>query len=131
LPAPQTKELGKNACGKDGSYPALDKKAADLFKDKIKQKYRINMVLDNLPITVYDLENDVRGWGRGAGGGGWGLGGGAAAAGGRASEECAHAVSGHAAAAPLYARQPTPAPHLRRRSRPPARRTSLCAPASS
>lgn len=58
----QTKELGKNVCGKDGSYPALKKEEAALFKKNIDQKYRINMVLDNLPVTVYDLENDVS-WG--------------------------------------------------------------------
>jgi hypothetical protein len=56
-----TKELGKNACGPNGAYPALTKDQAALIKAKIDKKYRINMVLDNLPVTVYDLENDVRG----------------------------------------------------------------------
>lgn len=56
----QTKELGKNACGPDGAGPALTKEQTDMFKDKISKKYRINMVLDNLPVTVYDLQNDVR-----------------------------------------------------------------------
>jgi hypothetical protein len=66
----QVKELGKNACGPDGSFPALTKEQTDLFKEKIDHSYRINMVLDNLPVTVYDLEDDVSKSGGGAGRGG-------------------------------------------------------------
>jgi hypothetical protein len=30
------------------------------LKHKIDQHYRVNMVLDNLPVTVYDLLDEVR-----------------------------------------------------------------------
>jgi hypothetical protein len=60
---PQTKQLGANACGKDGSAPALTDRQAAQFKKRIDKKYRVRMVLDNLPVTVYDLQNDVRGRG--------------------------------------------------------------------
>ena len=29
-----------------------------MLKDKIKQQYRVRLILDNLPITTYDLELD-------------------------------------------------------------------------
>lgn len=29
------------------------------LKDKIDKQYRINMILDNLPVTVYDLLDEV------------------------------------------------------------------------
>jgi len=46
-----------------------------MLKDKIRQQYRVRLILDNLPITTYDLELDpesgecwregwVPGWGR-------------------------------------------------------------------
>ncbi|KAI8465394.1 MAG: Endomembrane protein 70-domain-containing protein [Monoraphidium minutum] len=53
-----TKELGKNACGQDGAAPALTADQAKMVKSKINSKYRVNMILDNLPVTVYDLQND-------------------------------------------------------------------------
>lgn len=55
----QTKELGKSACGPNGAAPALTKDQTAMFKAKIDKKYRVNMILDNLPVTVYDLQNDV------------------------------------------------------------------------
>lgn len=58
----QTKELGKNACGPNGAAPALDKRAAERLKKMIDQDYRVRMVLDNLPVTVYDLQSDVSDW---------------------------------------------------------------------
>ena len=53
-------EYAKSACkGKDyksGAYTALTKAEAKELKEKIKEEYRVRMILDNLPITTYDLE---------------------------------------------------------------------------
>ncbi len=53
-------EYAKSACqGKDyesGAYAALTKAEAKELKEKIKDEYRVRMILDNLPITTYDLE---------------------------------------------------------------------------
>lgn len=40
----------------NGAYPALKKEEAKTLKTKIKEEYRVRMILDNLPITTYDLE---------------------------------------------------------------------------
>jgi transmembrane 9 superfamily protein 2/4 len=42
----------------DHAYPALSPKQAKNLKDKIKGQYRVRLILDNLPITTYDLELD-------------------------------------------------------------------------
>lgn len=39
-----------------GTYPPLKKQEAKILKDKIKDEYRVRLILDNLPITTYDLE---------------------------------------------------------------------------
>ena len=39
-----------------GAYPPLTKEEAKTLKEKIKEEYRVRMILDNLPITTYDLE---------------------------------------------------------------------------
>jgi hypothetical protein len=31
---------------------------AQMLQDKIRQQYRVRLILDNLPITTYDLEKD-------------------------------------------------------------------------
>ena len=53
-------ERAKSAClgkGYDrGTYPGLSKAEAKELKEKIKEEYRVRMILDNLPITTYDLE---------------------------------------------------------------------------
>eukprot|EP00882_Tetradesmus_deserticola_P003503 GHRQ01003706.1.p1 GENE.GHRQ01003706.1~~GHRQ01003706.1.p1 ORF type:complete len:729 (+),score=377.08 GHRQ01003706.1:96-2189(+) len=48
-------EKGKNACNPQGFYGPLTDKDVKKLKMLISQKYRINMVLDNLPITAQDL----------------------------------------------------------------------------
>lgn len=40
------------------AYPALSKAEANNLRDKIKNQYRVRLILDNLPITTYDLEQD-------------------------------------------------------------------------
>ncbi|KIY92886.1 Putative phagocytic receptor 1a Flags:Precursor [Monoraphidium neglectum] len=52
------KELALNACGKDGFAPALSAGQAKALKDKVDKGYRVNMVLDNLPVTTQDLAQD-------------------------------------------------------------------------
>jgi transmembrane 9 superfamily member 2/4 len=42
----------------DGSFPALTKSQSKNLRDKIKSQYRVRLILDNLPITTYDLEQD-------------------------------------------------------------------------
>lgn len=37
--------------------------SAQGLKHKIDNHYRVNMLLDNLPVTVYDLLDAVGGWG--------------------------------------------------------------------
>lgn len=48
------KETGKMACT-NGHYSALTKAEVANLKQKIDDGYRVNMILDNLPVTVYDL----------------------------------------------------------------------------
>ncbi|KXZ49791.1 hypothetical protein GPECTOR_19g242 [Gonium pectorale] len=48
------KQTGLKACAK-GSYGALTAKEARTLRRLIDQHYRVNMILDNLPVTVYDL----------------------------------------------------------------------------
>lgn len=40
------------------AFPALTKTQSLNLKDKIKKQYRVRLILDNLPITTYDLEQD-------------------------------------------------------------------------
>lgn len=40
----------------NGAYAPLSKAEAKVLKEKIKEEYRVRMILDNLPITTYDLE---------------------------------------------------------------------------
>eukprot|EP01025_Chloroclados_australasicus_P052878 TRINITY_DN6182_c0_g2_i1.p1 TRINITY_DN6182_c0_g2~~TRINITY_DN6182_c0_g2_i1.p1 ORF type:complete len:676 (+),score=29.99 TRINITY_DN6182_c0_g2_i1:38-2029(+) len=47
----------KPACANDRhSYPPLTEDGAKNLQHKIDNEYRINMILDNMPITTYDLE---------------------------------------------------------------------------
>ena len=39
-----------------GAAAPLSKNEAKVLKEKIKEEYRVRMILDNLPITTYDLE---------------------------------------------------------------------------
>lgn len=48
------------ACKPKGSYPPLTAKEVANLKHKIDQRYRVNLILDNLPVTVYDLLDEVR-----------------------------------------------------------------------
>uniref|UniRef100_A0A383W4V4 Transmembrane 9 superfamily member n=1 Tax=Tetradesmus obliquus TaxID=3088 RepID=A0A383W4V4_TETOB len=48
-------EKGKDACAPKGFYGPLDGKDVKKLQMLITQKYRINMVLDNLPVTAQDL----------------------------------------------------------------------------
>ena len=57
----QTKELGKNVCGQGGAAPALTEREAERMSKMIEQEYRVRMVLDNLPVTMFDLDSDVGG----------------------------------------------------------------------
>ncbi|KAI8474011.1 MAG: hypothetical protein J3K34DRAFT_383427 [Monoraphidium minutum] len=52
------KELGKNACGEGGAAPALTAEQAEAFMSRVDKRYRVNLVLDNLPVTVYDLQGE-------------------------------------------------------------------------
>ena len=53
-------EYAKSACRggeyPSGAYQALSKAEAKELKEKIREEYRVRMILDNLPITTYDLE---------------------------------------------------------------------------
>lgn len=40
----------------NGAYTPLTKEETKTLKEKIKEEYRVRMILDNLPITTYDLE---------------------------------------------------------------------------
>lgn len=51
------KQTGLKACPK-GSYGPLTAKEVKMFKSMIDKHYRVNMILDNLPVTVYDLMDD-------------------------------------------------------------------------
>lgn len=48
-------ELGKDACQPQGFYGPLTKDDVKKMKKLIDDKYRINLVLDNLPVTAQDL----------------------------------------------------------------------------
>eukprot|EP00193_Tetraselmis_chui_P008195 CAMPEP_0177765252 /NCGR_PEP_ID=MMETSP0491_2-20121128/7892_1 /TAXON_ID=63592 /ORGANISM="Tetraselmis chuii, Strain PLY429" /LENGTH=315 /DNA_ID=CAMNT_0019281587 /DNA_START=214 /DNA_END=1156 /DNA_ORIENTATION=+ len=48
-------EETKDACPTDGFYGPLSNHEAENLKERIREKYRVNMVLDNLPVTTYDL----------------------------------------------------------------------------
>ncbi|KAL6780112.1 EMP70 [Auxenochlorella protothecoides x Auxenochlorella symbiontica] len=41
-----------------GAYTALTSKEVKTLKEKIRDQYRVRLILDNLPITTYDLELD-------------------------------------------------------------------------
>ncbi|GMH32492.1 hypothetical protein BSKO_00326 [Bryopsis sp. KO-2023] len=47
-------EHAKSACS-DGKAPALTKRQTKNLRERIKEDYRVNMVLDNLPVTEFDL----------------------------------------------------------------------------
>mmetsp|Transcript_15649 Transcript_15649/g.38973 ORF Transcript_15649/g.38973 Transcript_15649/m.38973 type:complete len:700 (-) Transcript_15649:257-2356(-) len=51
----KVKQTAQMACSPDGYYPALTAAQVKNLKHKIDNHYRVNMVLDNLPVTVYDL----------------------------------------------------------------------------
>lgn len=44
------------------TYPFPYSSIAQDLKTKIDEHYRINMLLDNLPVTVYDLLDAVSDW---------------------------------------------------------------------
>lgn len=54
----KVEELGLSACPSKGSYGPLTADEVKNLKQKIDDEYRINMILDNLPVTVYDLEDE-------------------------------------------------------------------------
>lgn len=51
----KVKQTGMLVCKPDGYYGPLSKKEVQDLQQKIDKHYRINMYLDNLPVTVYDL----------------------------------------------------------------------------
>jgi len=51
----KVEERTKVVCQPKGSYGPLSAAEAKEMKTKIDEHYRINMLLDNLPVTVYDL----------------------------------------------------------------------------
>lgn len=55
-------EHGKAACGSplypDNAYPPLTEREAKKLAQAIRKKYRVRLILDNLPITMYALEKD-------------------------------------------------------------------------
>lgn len=57
-----TKQQGLTVCnGEDypkHAYTPLIPKEVKMLRDKIRQQYRVRLILDNLPITTYDLELD-------------------------------------------------------------------------
>ncbi|KAI7844812.1 hypothetical protein COHA_001692 [Chlorella ohadii] len=57
-----TKQQGLTVCNgdqyPDHAYTALTQKEVKRLQDRIKQQYRVRLILDNLPITTYDLELD-------------------------------------------------------------------------
>ncbi|EFN55304.1 hypothetical protein CHLNCDRAFT_134265 [Chlorella variabilis] len=57
-----TKQQGLTVCNGEEypnhAFPPLDQKQTKMLKDKIRQQYRVRLILDNLPITTYDLELD-------------------------------------------------------------------------
>lgn len=52
------KELAIPACKPDKAYGPLQPNEVSDLKHKIDNAYRVNLVLDNLPVTVYDLMNE-------------------------------------------------------------------------
>ncbi|KAG2491788.1 hypothetical protein HYH03_009948 [Edaphochlamys debaryana] len=50
----KVKQTAVKACPK-GSYGPLSEKDVKTFKRLIDKHYRVNLILDNLPVTVYDL----------------------------------------------------------------------------
>ncbi|KAF5836931.1 Endomembrane protein 70-domain-containing protein [Dunaliella salina] len=58
-PADGVEERTKVVCQPKGSYGPLSAAEAKEMKTKIDEHYRINMLLDNLPVTVYDLLDTV------------------------------------------------------------------------
>lgn len=57
-----TQQKGLTVCNgdeyPDHAYPELNQKQVKMLQDKIRQQYRVRLILDNLPITTYDLELD-------------------------------------------------------------------------
>lgn len=51
----KVKETSKLVCEQDGFYGPLTAQEVKNLKHKIDKHYRVNMILDNLPVTVYDL----------------------------------------------------------------------------
>jgi len=51
-------EVAKEACPEEGFYGPLTADEAKLLQDRIEEHYRININLDNLPVTTYDLEEE-------------------------------------------------------------------------
>ncbi len=54
-------EAAKLVCrapGQKGSYGKLTKHEATKLHEKIRDGYRVRLILDNLPITTYDLQRD-------------------------------------------------------------------------
>ncbi|EFJ42043.1 hypothetical protein VOLCADRAFT_77298 [Volvox carteri f. nagariensis] len=54
----KVKQSGLLACP-SGSYGPLDSKEVKLLKRLIDQHYRVNLILDNLPVTVYNLLDET------------------------------------------------------------------------
>jgi len=52
-------ETAKSACHNETFSPKLSKHDVHNLEDKIASKYRMNMILDNLPVTTYDLTKNV------------------------------------------------------------------------
>ena len=52
----RTQKVCKGDEYKDGFYTPLTEKEAKVLKEKIRDQYRVRLILDNLPITTYDLE---------------------------------------------------------------------------
>ncbi|MEW5298849.1 MAG: hypothetical protein WDW38_000420 [Sanguina aurantia] len=51
----KVKQVGQKVCQDPGYYGPLTAEDVTLLQHKIDNHYRVNMVLDNLPVTVYDL----------------------------------------------------------------------------
>eukprot|EP00891_Asterochloris_glomerata_P002822 jgi/Astpho2/2822/e_gw1.00050.44.1_t len=52
-----TEEHAKAVCAPKNHYTPLTEEEVQNLKDKIDGQYRIRLILDNLPITTYDLED--------------------------------------------------------------------------
>jgi hypothetical protein len=59
----QTRQQGLTVCnGPDypkHAYPPLNAKEVKVLRDRIRQQYRVRLILDNLPITTFDLESEL------------------------------------------------------------------------